>query len=367
MRQFIYTSTQGEELMFPGYYPISSDDRLSGATKDQVKGRVDEILKTISSAVGEQKSDFTGVIVAGWADAGLHPETFWLGYATGAAIGWNHKGVTSTDLSNRFYRSFYGPTAVHMDKVYQLLTTQAEFYHSSWHEVNSTFRKPILGNSYGIFDKPHPAKDQTLPLLPVPAANNLALSHLWDTTSAERLKLAQQYLAENNQLQQLLRSNISIQKAQRHNLEILLSVAELCKQNLQMLLALKKINDHLRAASAKASVKPVAAVASLDSALNMAAAIKIQRNTTFSSISNLWLKDWYPLVAEANGRKFVFELDDIKDHQPARTIDLTYLIYRQLNYPLGKWAEEVQKVRNDFAGKNKLPLRNERLQWEKVY
>ena len=30
-----------------------------------------------------------GVFVAGWADMGLHPETFWLGYATIAAAGWN--------------------------------------------------------------------------------------------------------------------------------------------------------------------------------------------------------------------------------------------------------------------------------------
>jgi hypothetical protein len=367
MRQFIYTATQGAEPVFPNYYPQHTKSVVMEDGSDRSSGRVGEMLTTIASAINEKKADFMGVVIAGWADAGSNPETFWLGYTTGAAIGWNHNGVTASNLSDRFYQFFYGPKARQMDKVYQLLTTQAEFYHHSWDQVNSTFRKPILGNSYGIFDTPRPAKDQALPLLPVPAVNNLALSHLWDTANAERLKLAQQYLAENNQLQELLRFNISLQAEQQHNLEILLSIAELCKQNLEMLLALKRISDHLKTASAKAAIAPGAAVASVDSALDMAAAIKVQRDATYASISELWLKDWYPLVAEAKGRKFLFDLDDIKDHQPARTIDLTYLIYRQLNYPLGKWAEEVQKVRNTFAARNKLPLRNKRLDWVNVW
>lgn len=365
MRQFIYTATQGGEPVFPNYYPRHTKSAVMEDGSDRSSGRVGEMLNTINSAISEQKADFMGVVIAAWSDAGLNPETFWLGYTTGAAAGWNHN-VTAADLSDRFYRSFYGPKAIQMEKVYQLLTTQAEFYSKSWDWVNSTFRKPILGNSYGIFDQPQPVKDQTLPLLPVPAANNLQLPYLWDTTSTERLKMAKQYLAENNQLQQLLKSNISISKSREHHLKILLSVAELCKQNLQMLLSLKKINDHLKTAAARAAIASRVAVASIDAALNTAAAIKMQRDTTYESISKLWLQDWYPLVGEANGRKFFFELDDIKDHQPGRTIDLTYLIYRQLNYPLGKWVDEVQKVRNSFAAKSNLPLRNAPLRWETV-
>jgi hypothetical protein len=56
-----------------------------------------------------------------------------------------------------------------------------------------------------------------------------------------------------------------------------------------------------------------------------------------------------PLVQEANGRRFLQAVDDIKDHQPVRTFDLSYLIYRQLNYPLEKWADSVKHNRDGYA------------------
>ena len=76
-------------------------------------------------------------------------------------------------------------------------------------------------------------------------------------------------------------------------------------------------------------------------------------------------QDWYPRVAEANGRKYLDQVDDVKDHPPARTVDMSYLIYRELKYPLGQWAEEVRKVRNQFARDNNLPIREEMINWLK--
>ena len=168
MRQYIYTYTEGEEPLFPSYYPMSSGDTVADASSDRKTGRVGGMLKTISSAVSEQKSDFMGVFIAGWADAGLHPETFWLGYATGAAAGWNHRGVTSKDLEDRFYISYYGSGATKMDTVYRLLSRQAQFYDDSWEWVPSTLRTPIFGNHAEIYKTPKPARDQTIPMLSFP-------------------------------------------------------------------------------------------------------------------------------------------------------------------------------------------------------
>ena len=50
IRQFIYTYTQGEEPLFPSYYPMSSGDTFADADKDRATGRVEGMLKTISSA-----------------------------------------------------------------------------------------------------------------------------------------------------------------------------------------------------------------------------------------------------------------------------------------------------------------------------
>jgi hexosaminidase len=363
MRQLIYTYTQGEEPLFPSYYPMSSGDTILDASKDRATGRVEGMLKTISSAAAEQKSNCIGVIVAGWADAGLHPETFWLGYAAGAAAGWNHRLVTAGDLTGRFYNSFYGLGTVEMDKVYQLLSRQAQFYDESWEWKPSALRPPIFGNHAEIYKTPKPVRDQTLPMLPVPSANDLSVKSDWSKINEQRLQSAKQFLKENDQLVNLLHENIRSVQYQHYNIEVMLSVALLCRQNLTMLLSLEHIDSLLKLSSKTASKNASAALALIDETLAAAEAVRAHRNETLQSLVTIWYKQWFPRVEEANGRRFLNTPDDVKDHRPGRTVDMSYLIYRELNYPLGKWVEDVRSNRNSFALKKNLSERKEILKW----
>lgn len=376
MRQLIYTSTQGEEPLFPNYYKLPSEKFPASSSltltddeeqqDDTSKGRVSEVLKDITSGLGARKSDFMGVIIAGWADAGLNPETFWLGYATGGGAGWNSKDVTSQDLTNRFYNSFYGNKTVNMDKVYQLLSTQAEFWDKSWEWEPSQNRTPIFGYSAAIYDIAKPAKDQTLPSLPVPSGTDLSLNKDWNGNNKERLQSSEKFLIDNNELMNLLHENLVAADYQHYNLQVLRSVAKLCRQNLSMLLGLQRINNFLKLSSDAASTNPAVAIALIDQALEQARKIRDERNEMLQAVTTVWYQDWYPRVAEAKGRKFLDQVDDVKDHTPARAIDMSYLIYRELKYPLGKWAEEVVNARNQFAKRNNLPIRTEVLNWETI-
>ena len=80
-------------------------------------------------------------------------------------------------------------------------------------------------------------------------------------------------------------------------------------------------------------------------------------------LTETWYKSWYPRVAEANGRRFLHELDDVKDHFPDRTVDMSYLVLRQLQLPVGNWVTQLENVRNDFAAAHNLPPRNFALDW----
>lgn len=366
IRQFIYTSTQGEEPLFPSYYPMSSGDTLADMDKDRAIGRVEEILKTISSAAAEHKADFTGVIVAGWADAGLNPETFWLGYATGTAAGWKHEGLTAQDLKESFYNSFYGSGTVEMDSVYQLLSRQVQFYDESWDWEASVWRSPIFGNSEGIYKTPHPAMDQTLPVLPAPSDRDLSVKSDWSKMNYERLQSAKKFLKENDDLIRLMHENLRSAAYHHYNLEVMLSVALLCRQNLSMLLHLQHIDTLMKLSSKISSKDAAVAIALLNDALDEAETIRTERNQTLQSLITVWYRKWYPRVEEANGRRYLNVVDDVKDHRPVRTVDMAYLIYRDLNYPLEKWAEEAQHARNNFAEKNGLPLRKKQLLWKQV-
>jgi hexosaminidase len=134
-----------------------------------------------------------------------------------------------------------------------------------------------------------------------------------------------------------------------------------------MLTDLARVNTALQAAqTAAAKPDPKKAVAAIDRALDIAERIRQHRNLAFANAVTTWYKSWYPRVAAANGRRFVDKVDDVKDHLPVRTVDMTYLIYRQLLYPLGEWAAAVQAARNHYAEGHQLPPRTGSWDWRET-
>ena len=375
IRQMIYTSTEGEEQLFPDYYPLPSEERLH--PRPSGEGRVQEMTDLISftshaalssvqpASPEADQADPMGVFVAGWADPGLHPETFWLGYAGGPARGWRADSPSSQELMSSFYPLFYGPGATDMGRLYQLMSQQARFWEDSWETGPSSARTPIFGYSGGVFNPPHFAHDQYLPLLPVPSPELLRLPYDWKTANQQRLDLAGRFLAQNDELINLINANLTTVQFNQYNLEVDLSIAHLCRQNLTMLRELGRIVDALNAAQSYAGQNNAArAVAALDRALSIAENIRQARNQVLIDATGTWYKTWFARVPEANGRTFLDKVDDVKDHQPVRTVDMSYLVYRELLYPLGAWASQVTAIRNQYAQAHQLPARTEVLNWK---
>jgi hypothetical protein len=206
-----------------------------------------------------------------------------------------------------------------------------------------------------------------LTLPPVPSPGVFSLRYDWASMNRRRLELAVRFLADNDELLDLLHENLRRVEFNLYNLELYLSIAQLYRQNIQMLLDLERINTAMKTAqiaAGKGEYEP--ALTALDQALETAENIRQQRNRAFEDATATWYKSWYPRVAEANGRRFVDSVDDVKDHLPVRTVDMTYLIYRQLLYPLGDWAGEVLRVRNEYAHAHNLPVQSRSLDWKDV-
>ena len=375
IREMVYTSTEGEEQLFPQYYPLPSSEQLHPRPSDG--GRVQEMADLINfTSLGALSSvrpdspkanqaDLMGVFIAGWADPGLHPETFWLGYATGPAGGWRPGSPSPEEMMSSFYRLFYGPGAMDMGRLYQLMSQQARFWEDSWESGPSNARTPIFGYSGGVFNPPHYEHDQYLPLLPVPSPDLLRLPYNWNMENQKRVDLAGKYLAQNDELINLINTNLGRVQFNHYNLEVYLSIAHLYRQNLIMLRELGRISDALTSAQNYAGRNDAGrAVAALDRALGIAENIRQQRNQALIDATATWYKSWYPRVPEANGRKFLDKVDDVKDHQPVRTVDMSYLVYRELLYPLGAWADQVISIRNQYAQEHQLPGRADKLDWK---
>jgi hypothetical protein len=323
-----------------------------------------DLSSTRPGAAHANDADLLGVFVAGWADAGLHPETFWLGYASGPAAGWNRRPTRSQELESCFYSLFYGPESTGMGRIYQLMSEGAQFWEDSWETGPSAARKPIWGESYGQFHPARPAKDQYLPELPVPSPDLLRLGRDWRLENDQRLKLVNTAMAQNDELLDLLYANSQKAQFNRYNLAVYLSIAGLYRQNLNMIQNLGEIADLLKRAELSAGhANPSEALQSIDRALDIAERIRMNRNTELADATRIWYETWFPRVSEANGRKYLHELDDVKDHQPMRTVDMSYLVYRELLYPLRDWATKVVASRNQYAKSNQLPERDFVLDW----
>ena len=227
-RQLIFTSTVGwKEYLFPNYYLLPQDQHIPGPpggtyeAVSQGPGAVEEMFDMISHNSARHDADLMGALVAGWADVGLHPETMWLGYATGSASGWHPGAPDPQESMSSFYKLFYGPGATRVGRLYQLLSEQGQFWKESWETKPSAARTPLWGDWNIIYPIPRPAEDQTLPLLPVPSMPLLTVGYDWAPLNTRRLGMAGKFLAANDEALDLLRANMRQAEFQHYNLEIL--------------------------------------------------------------------------------------------------------------------------------------------------
>jgi len=366
IQQMIYTNSQPDDPLFPAYFALSPKDRLHPATA--APERAVEVFNEISYSSGRRESDLLGIGVYAWGDLGPHPETFWLGYAVGASAGWHPGSPDPHELYDSFYRLFYGQGATGMGRLYKLMSTQAQFFANSWDSKPSGDLPLIFGYSYGL--GPFTPHIQTLPLPPVPSADYLQVGHDWLDANAKRLELAGNLLGENDDLLNLLYANAAAVQFNRHNLEVYLSIANLCRQNLLMLTALERINGHLTTAQELASKLHYGeAVAALDQALDQAAKIRDERNLVLKDVTATWYKTWFPRVRQANGRHAARSPQPFVDTATSedaqrRQEGMSYLIDREFLLPLGEWVKQVQDVRNRYAAAHGLPAREGQFDWQ---
>ncbi len=361
IRQMIYTSTEGEENLFPDYFVLPPSERLHSSRGGV--SRVDDIMKKISSDSSRTNTAIIGEMDAGWTPSGVNSETFWLGYVASGSAGWHPGSPKSPELASTFYSLFYGVGATSMDRIYRLMSEQAQSWTDSWETAPSTSRKKVWGNSYEIYETPKPALDQSLPLPPAPD-NDLQYGSTWSAKNARRITLASRALQANGSLLSLLYENMQKVQFNRYNLEVFLMIANLCRQNFAMVKGIHQMDMDLTTASEIKGKDPEAALGEVDSALDIATSIRQQRNEVLKNATTTWYKTWFPRVSDANGRHFLHDQDDAKDYLTDRTVDMGYLVYREKILPFGEWVNSILVARNKFAVAHHLPVREYRFAWD---
>lgn len=364
IRQMVYQSTEGEEQLFPHYFLLPPGQLMHRLGENYE--RVGQARQAIRENAARGDSDLMGLVIAGWADMGLHPETFWLGYATITAAGWHLPGRGPAEAMSAFYPLWYGRSMRNMGRLYQLMSFGAQSWFDSWDVVDSKSRKPIWGNSNQIFSPPKPANDQSIPLPPVPS-DTMQYRAGWSRANGQRLRLVEESGPAIDEVRQLLNENLQLSGMHQYDLEVFAAIAQLYKQNLDMFSQLRRIDEAFtKASTAAQQAQPEAAVAAMDEALAEARQMKLARNKVLHDAVGTWYKSWLPRVPEANGRRFLAASDDVKDHLPDRTIDMSYLVYRELLLPMDDWYRRTEAARNHYASLHHLATRSEALSWKET-
>jgi hypothetical protein len=360
----IYTNSLPDDPLFPFYYVLPPQEQLH--PRQVAEGRATTVFNELSFTSARQEDDIVGAGIYAWGDLGPHPETFWLGYAVGASAAWHPGSPDPQELTHRFYRLFYGAGANDMGRLYQLMSTQAQFWGSSW---DSEPGGPLVfGYSYGV--GPFTPHKSTLPLPSVPAPDYLHLARSWLQENTRRTELSWKFLAENDELLNLLYKNLDSVQFNRHNLEVYLSIAQLYRQNLLLFRSLEEISGHLEKAQEHANkLRYEESVTALDAALDAAWKIRDERNQALHEITATWYQTWFPRVREANGRKAPRAPQNFVDTQSTdgavrRQEGLVYLIEREFALPFGDWVKQVQEVRNQYAAGHHLPAREGAFDWQ---
>lgn len=371
IRQMIYTYMQASEPLFPNYYLLPETEQVNYSDVSQAdeahvrpaEDRISQVFNEISFWGARKVADLMGVDVCAWGDEGLHPETFWLGFATAAGWIWHPGSPDPAEAKSNFFHLFYGHDAENVDRLYQLMSTQAQFWAGSWDWGPSSIRPVLFGNSDGI--RPIAPKDQVISLPPLPEGDYLRLDYDWTTANERRLQLSQKSMSDNGELLGLLNRNLNRVQFHSYNLEVFLSIAHLYRQNLDMLQGLRAIGASLQSAeTAAAKLDYNVAISSLDHALQLAYVIRAQRNRALQGAASTWYKSWYPRVPEANGRRYLLVLNSVQDYRVDRTLGLNYLIQREFLLPFGNWFKQLLNIRNNYAKLHRLPESHLEFDWQ---
>jgi len=349
IRQLAYVSMQGGEYLFPNHLPLETG---GGVTT----GRLEAARERIGHG-RHMKGNPIGVFGAAWDDAGLHDETFWLGWSAVAQYAWNLSAAPVEQHVAEFMRLYYGSRVVGMSEIYRSMERQARAWQASWDRVVSTHRGPGYGNSNGkgIGTTRH---DLTLKAPPVPRLPDLTLQASFRRNYDRFLSRLPEHMIENDRLLLALEGNLGRADRNHYNLEVFLALARFMGHHWRLLSALSRAEDSLLRASKSAQAnKPSRAVGEMVGAYNSVDRVRKQGEAAFASLKKTYEKSRYPKGRSVNGRKFFHALDDTKDHWADRTADLSFMMVPERSIGLDKWLADLSKVIQSYAARHNVPVK----------
>ena len=336
-----YAPMQGEERLFPNNFAHWDREGRHGP------GRLAEAYER-TLRPNRHGGRQIGTFAAAWDDAGLHNETFWLGWAVMAQGGWAPGAAAVEQTTADFMDTYYGRGVTDMVEVYRDMQGQARFWEGSWERMPSTVRGPAYGCSSA--KRPVGRQDLMLPAPPLPEAADLSFQPIYTDPYEDEVMEATDYLAQSDRLLARLHAALPRARRNRYNLEVFLSLAAFMRSHLEMLNGFGEIEQMLgeaRQAHEDGQVEQAAQL--LGRAHAAAGGIVEGTEVAYRNLVGVWEKSHLPRNAPVDGREFLHVMDDVKDHFADRRADLSYHTAPYETIGLPAYVERLGEVIGSYA------------------
>jgi len=347
IKQLSYSSMQGAEYLFPNYFATDYRNR-------KINGRLYDAYVDIKNREADG-AKLIGTFAAAWDDAGLHNETFWLGWATVTQYGWTKNTPTLLQNIVDFMDVFYGYDSPDMISVFKQIQEGARFYEDLWDtNIVSKERKRGYGNSEG---KGVGAEfyDLQIQAPPLPSPKDLSIKPNFRAKYESKIKEASLLLKKNELLTLQLVQNITRVRHNSYNLEVLLSIASLERYTMNTVVNLAKVEDYLVAASKSKDKKT--AVSHLVEAHKLSGKILEEQESMWKDFIFTWEKSQLTKGKDKEGKPFVHIFDDVKDHFADRRKGLEYMLAPFERIGIEAWRKQLGAVINEYANNNKISIK----------
>tara|TARA_Y100001980_G_C14556806_1_gene350616 strand:- start:29059 stop:31293 length:2235 start_codon:yes stop_codon:yes gene_type:complete len=345
--QLAYSSMQGSEYLFPNYFPTTYRDK-------KIEGRLYDAYNTIPERL-KNGANLIGTFAAAWDDAGLHSETFWLGWATVTQYAWTMETPSLNENIVDFIEVYYGVDSPGLLSAYVLLEEGARFYESMWDKVPTKEREKGYGSSYGK-GIGGDFKDLLIQPPPLPASEDLHIKPFFREKYGQKMEEAMALVSKNDQLIFQLLGNLKTVKHNRYNLEVYLSIAYLERYAMNTIIQLGEIEDVLVRAS-KVGIDKSQAIDLLIQAHSMAEKILREQDEMWAQLTFTWEKSRLMKGASANGKDFYHEFDDVKDHFADRRKGLEYMLAPFERIGLPAWKDQLATIIKEYAKAHNIPVK----------
>ncbi len=340
IRRFVYWPTQGSELVFPRYFAFDPADGARNA------GRLSAARDTFFDPALTDEAPM-GAIAAAWDDAGLHNESFWLGWAHMAQHAWTPTAVSVEETTATFMDIHYGRgTAESMAAAYRTLHNAARLYEQTLEKLPSKVRGPAYGHP--LWKGPMPRCDTGMmppaePRLPNDTA--VSMPPVFGKRYAEAVARAPAAQDDCERLIEQLHGLLGRAQRNRYAIEVLISLTTHLRHFFRIVADVAKAEDSLRqAALAGKQGEHRQARRALIRARDTVRDTLRDGQAVFEGLRAVWERSQRPRNAPADGKFFVHVMDDVKDHFADRRADLTYLIAPEETLNLGDWLTQIDET-----------------------